>query len=92
MSISQIPVAKWFRRIIFQYNERKLMKTKMIKGLLVLMGAATLLLAGCSSTNQGGAGGDTMYGAGEGGPNGSTSPTNPFGLGTGTGPTPVPAH
>jgi|HubBroStandDraft_6_1064221.scaffolds.fasta_scaffold218126_2 hypothetical protein len=69
------------------------MKTKLVKALLVLMGAGTLLVAGCSSTsNQGAAGGDTMYGAGEGGANGSVSPTNPFGLGTGTGMTAIPAY
>jgi hypothetical protein len=60
------------------------MKTKIVKLLLVLIGSAALV-TGCSTANQGGAGGDTMYGAGEGGNNGSVSPTNPFGLETGTG-------
>jgi hypothetical protein len=67
------------------------MKTRIVTLLLILLGSAALV-TGCSTANQGGAGGDTMYGAGEGGPNGSVSPTNPFGLGTGTGPTPIPAH
>jgi hypothetical protein len=74
------------------------MKTKLIKGMLVLIGAAALL-TGCSSTNQGAAGSDTMYGAGAGGPNaaasgpnGSVSRNNPLGLGTGVGLTSVPAH
>jgi len=60
------------------------MKTKIVKLLLVLLGSAALV-TGCSTANQGGAGGDTMYGAGAGGANGSVSPTNPFGLETGTG-------
>lgn len=73
------------------------MKTKVVKGLLALIGAATLL-AGCAS-NQGGEGNETQYGGGaggntptangNGGANGTISRTNPFGFGTGSGITPA---
>jgi hypothetical protein len=62
------------------------MKTKLLKKLLMVAGTA-LLLTGCAS-NQGGAGTNTMYGAGEGGANGSVSPSNPLGLTSGVGATP----
>lgn len=65
------------------------MKTKFLKGLLVLLGAA-LLVTGCTTANQGGGSfNETQYNEGAGGPNGSVSPSNPFGLGTGTGMTPA---
>jgi hypothetical protein len=70
------------------------MKTKIVTSILAVIGAAALL-TGCSTANQGGLGSDTEYGGGAGssqpvsGPNGSISPSNPFGLGTGTGLTPA---
>lgn len=67
------------------------MKTKIAKLVLVLLGSAALV-TGCTTANQGGSGGDTMYGAGSGGANGSISPGNPFGMSTGTGLTPGTAH
>ncbi len=77
------------------------MKTKFVKGVLALIGAATLL-AGCSTANQGAQGNDTQTGEGggsggaramgNGGANGTISRTNPFGIGPGTGNTPGTAH
>jgi hypothetical protein len=61
------------------------MKTN-VRRLLVLLGAAALL-AGCQTADNSGAGGmgnanQPQFGQG---PNGSQSPQNPFGVGTGTG-------
>jgi len=74
------------------------MKTKIMTGLVVLIGSVGLLVTGCSTTsNQGAMGDDTQYGGGTGGgagqvatgADGSVSRTNPFGLETGTGNTPA---
>jgi hypothetical protein len=62
------------------------MKTKIVKQLLALMGAATLL-AGCATPDNRGAGGmgnesQTVYGRGS---SDSAFSDNPFGLGTASG-------
>jgi hypothetical protein len=71
------------------------MKSPMLKPILMLLGAAALL-AGCATQDRGALGNDseTTYLSGSTeppvitGPNGSVSPGNPFGLGSGTGMTP----
>jgi hypothetical protein len=67
------------------------MKTKILKSLVVLFGAASLLITGCSTSHQGAMGNDTQYGSGSGGSSaptgadGSASPSNPLALDSGVG-------
>jgi hypothetical protein len=71
-------------------TERQLMKTKILKSLVILVGMVALV-SGCSTSNQGGASDATQFGAGSPntGAGGSQSRSNPLGLDTGTGMTPA---